>query len=860
MDYRLQSPYCTGFKIPIQQKGLIMQHLIVRKLTRRELEDKYLRLIDENYDLKRENNVQKEKIKVLTTKLLRLTKENTRFKSREFLFMDEHNEIQEAEEYFRGRTRPVSAINRKSVDETRNSTPNLASKFKSEFSLQENSNFGLHSNTKSNKSAENSDIKHMDRISEKQDMQEEMNSLMNELKRLQDISELEKRTNAQLEVQISELKEKLKGKEIQNELEINVEIAELNKTIRELQDQLYQKENDYAKRIEEIKMKHDQLKETLENEQTKMKRLEIQSQNVESKEKMIESLLTQVASLQKDKTEMAGQCDKFAMMTEEVTTYKKRISELNETLETRERELEKVRIDHATIEHSQEELLKKMKNLQKENDELVIKLEGLKCENEQLINKNKRLEDRVKILEDQNKQQLQQVNETLVKMPNPIIRDPEIVAEVTAEDVQKILEIGEQIRKVSLECSEKSSLHLSSTPPNLTVPSVILDDEKRPATSTKELKVIPKIIEPTCEDVLKIKEQYASSQDVPSISHESSKKAFAENFSQSVSKEVSQSVDDEFDPKTYSIDQEKKLNSSKPLKKNKVVLPTFESSVERAKDILIGNILGGSRTTQTPFQMKHVRLSLDAKIFPISQNSRQSVVSSSSAPQKYNFKNTRAFSEESLGDYIERISSTRYSEVSTVNRKSSKNIPQFILEHIDDEKVLMKHSTYTIEIEIINLQLCKDSSLLTNENANFLYVEYSFLEYKGYLFETQSLAKPKKEEESIFYRLNRQFDVNPEKNPTEFKILRSMIDANSKIPLKFLIVSEPISVETDDYGDCEEVGFAFIKLNELVENATNDAEIIKTECFSTTYPHELIAYLYIKITGLKRLQKLSKMK
>lgn len=74
--------------------GLIMQHLIVRKLTRRELEDKYLRLVDENYDLKRENNMQKEKIKVLTTKLLRLSKENSKYKSREFLFMDENNEIQ----------------------------------------------------------------------------------------------------------------------------------------------------------------------------------------------------------------------------------------------------------------------------------------------------------------------------------------------------------------------------------------------------------------------------------------------------------------------------------------------------------------------------------------------------------------------------------------------------------------------------------------------------------------------------------------------------------------------------------------------------------------------------------------------
>lgn len=109
-------------------QGLIMQHLLVRKLTRRELEDKYLRLIDENFDLKRDNHQQKvinfcsvqcmrqfywitpfedlrvkwkilninfpfyiiwlmkEKIKILTTKLLRMSKENYKYKSKEFLY------------------------------------------------------------------------------------------------------------------------------------------------------------------------------------------------------------------------------------------------------------------------------------------------------------------------------------------------------------------------------------------------------------------------------------------------------------------------------------------------------------------------------------------------------------------------------------------------------------------------------------------------------------------------------------------------------------------------------------------------------------------------------------------------------
>ncbi|CRL03213.1 CLUMA_CG016767, isoform A [Clunio marinus] len=92
--FRFESPYCDSFKISSEHRGLIMQHLIVRKLTRRELEDKYLRLIDENYELKQEKNMQKDKIKILTTKVLRLSKDNSRHKSRELLFFDNVKEVQ----------------------------------------------------------------------------------------------------------------------------------------------------------------------------------------------------------------------------------------------------------------------------------------------------------------------------------------------------------------------------------------------------------------------------------------------------------------------------------------------------------------------------------------------------------------------------------------------------------------------------------------------------------------------------------------------------------------------------------------------------------------------------------------------
>lgn len=82
-------------------------------------------------------------------------------------------------------------------------------------------------------------------------MQDEIERLTEELSKLQELSELEKETNAQLEIQISELKDKLNGKKMQMELESSVGIAELNKKIKELQIELRDMEMRYKKKLDE---------------------------------------------------------------------------------------------------------------------------------------------------------------------------------------------------------------------------------------------------------------------------------------------------------------------------------------------------------------------------------------------------------------------------------------------------------------------------------------------------------------------------------------------------------------------------------------------------------------------------------
>ncbi|XP_053674587.1 trichohyalin-like [Anopheles nili] len=87
------SPYSENYRpqIDLCQRHLINHRLLVSKLTRRELEDKYLSLCDENYSIKKRFHDQEEQIKRLKTKLMRLSSESTnRSKSRLDLNSSEH--------------------------------------------------------------------------------------------------------------------------------------------------------------------------------------------------------------------------------------------------------------------------------------------------------------------------------------------------------------------------------------------------------------------------------------------------------------------------------------------------------------------------------------------------------------------------------------------------------------------------------------------------------------------------------------------------------------------------------------------------------------------------------------------------
>lgn len=277
----------------------------------------------------------------------------------------------------------------------------------------------------------------------------------------------------------------------------------------------------------------------LEAEKIKIKRFEAQSQDFEASQRMIDDLMQQVTTLEKEKMDIAKQYEKYASYSEEIANYKRQINEMSEAIKLKENDLEKERADKESVQHSQEELLRKMKQLQQDNDELVVKLEGLSSENDTLLTKNKKLENRIKVLEDQNKKYLRQVNETL-NMPTPQQKDRETMIANSSKDIQKLEEIHENFQahqaQKALAVSPPGSY--SSSPPNLSVPSVKVPDEKRPSTCGKDLKIIPKIVEPHSNESNVQKDITIHTNDeVSTLPRDSSAgtsaKIFAEMFSQS---------------------------------------------------------------------------------------------------------------------------------------------------------------------------------------------------------------------------------------------------------------------------------------------------------------------------------------
>ncbi|XP_014599613.1 PREDICTED: uncharacterized protein LOC106784511 [Polistes canadensis] len=128
----------------------------------------------------------------------------------------------------------------------------------------------------------------------------------------------------------------------------------------------------------------------------------------------------------------------------------------------------------------------------------------------------------------------------------------------------------------------------------------------------------------------------------------------------------------------------------------------------------------------------------------------------------------------------------------------------------------------TIVIQIASVNLFENSSVMRDDDVHLLYVEYSFLGYRGADMETESLPKPKIPRKPLIYNFTKTFPIDEKYHAIERNTLRAMLDESINPNIKFILVSEPLPEETDT-KDCMEIGYAYFNIREYALGDNNQS-------------------------------------
>ncbi|XP_036145274.1 intracellular protein transport protein USO1 isoform X5 [Monomorium pharaonis] len=116
-----------------------------------------------------------------------------------------------------------------------------------------------------------------------------------------------------------------------------------------------------------------------------------------------------------------------------------------------------------------------------------------------------------------------------------------------------------------------------------------------------------------------------------------------------------------------------------------------------------------------------------------------------------------------------------------------------------------------IIIEIVSMQLLNESCIMQDDEIQLLYIEYSFLGNFGEDMETVSVEKSKTSDQEMVYNYKKKFWINKATHPIQRDNLRAMLAETTSPNITFTIMSEPLPEERE-VKDCKEVGYAIFNL------------------------------------------------
>ncbi|EDS40817.1 conserved hypothetical protein [Culex quinquefasciatus] len=422
------SPYAENYKVPMDmcQRHLINHRLMVSKLTRRELEDKYINLCDENFTMKKRAQEQDEQIKKLKVKLVRVSSESGRSKSRTDL-TGQQSKLQDLEAQRRELREKLEALRKNQKKESREKRETYTKvRSQSARRLKESTT------TRSSPSTSNEDDEvgydeDRDQVSSSEEDQEqdESNSSKGEpskpakpcsgcqslqAEKLANESEFvkmklsikfmhkeiqnEKEKNALLARQ---LEEKLSYEIMKRNAAENVEVINLTRQVEDMNRQIQRRQEEEKRAMDGELAKQGELEGQVRKEKDRNVHL---FEECERLKKNIEKLRENMSEVEIERDFLKRQQENFTKIVDENKLLRYQLEELRKQNEELARQIEALREEEAVTRSAQKELLEKLKTLQQDNDTLSVLLEGLRTENETLAEEKTVLEHNLRSLDE----------------------------------------------------------------------------------------------------------------------------------------------------------------------------------------------------------------------------------------------------------------------------------------------------------------------------------------------------------------------------------------------------------------------------------------------------------------------------
>ncbi|XP_055631122.1 protein fantom-like [Toxorhynchites rutilus septentrionalis] len=414
------SPYAENYRVPMDtcQRHLINHRLMVSKLSRRELEDKYINLCDEHFVMKKRSQEQEDQIKRLKIKLIRCSsgegskpkpKQDTRSDFNKLHDLETqrrelHGKLEnlrkcqrkESQDTQTGFERRSQSARRTKEDTTRStSSPNDG------IGLEYDEDKDLVSSTDEDSCSGKSDAKPQSKPchgcaalqAEKMSNEAEFVKMKLNIKFLNKEIQSEKEKNTFLARQ---LEEKISYEIMKRNAAENTEVITLTRQVEDMNKQILRQQEEQKVAMDVELNKQTDLIAYVRKEKDKNAEL---FEECERLKKNIEKIKENMSEVEIERDFLKRQQENFTKIVDENKLLRYQLEELRQQNEALSREINALKEEEAVTKSAQKDLLEKLKCLQQDNDTLSVLLEGLRTENEILAGEKSVLETNLKSLE-----------------------------------------------------------------------------------------------------------------------------------------------------------------------------------------------------------------------------------------------------------------------------------------------------------------------------------------------------------------------------------------------------------------------------------------------------------------------------